>query len=47
MERNKRILEYRKIAYANKFGQITPFNKPKALKDYGICYAPQSFIYVK
>jgi|SRR5690554_578561 len=37
----------RKIAYAYKLGRITPFNQPKALKDYGISYAPQSFIYVK
>lgn len=37
----------RKIAYAYKLGRITPFNEPKALKDYGISYAPQSFIYVK
>jgi len=37
----------RKIAYAYKLGRITPFNQPKALKDYGISYAPQSFIYVR
>lgn len=37
----------RKIAYAYMLGKITPFNKSKALKDYGISYAPQSFIYVK
>lgn len=33
------------IAYAYKLGKVTPYENPKSLKEYGVKYAPQSFIY--
>lgn len=36
----------REKGYAYKLGKVTVYNKPKALSDFGIKYAPQSFIYL-
>ena len=36
----------RKIAYAYKLGKVEVYDKPKQLKDFGLNYAPQSFVYV-
>ena len=33
-------------AYAYRLGEITPFNPPKKLSDFGIKTAPQSFMYI-
>ena len=33
------------IAYAYKLGKVTPYKNPKSLKEYGVKYAPPSFIY--
>lgn len=41
-----KYFEGRDIAYAYKLGEIKEFIEPKNLKDYGINYAPQSFVYV-
>ena len=35
-----------KTAYAYKLGKITVFETPKSLKDFGLKYPPQSFIYI-
>lgn len=37
----------RKVAYAYKLGKIKVYKQPKNLVDFGIKYAPQSFVYVK
>ena len=36
----------REIAYAYELGEIIEYKKPKPLKDFGIEFAPQSFVYV-
>ena len=36
----------KEIAYAYKLGKITVYKKPKELADFGIKFAPQSFVYV-
>lgn len=43
----EKYFENRDIAYAFKLGKIDIFECPKDLKDYGIDYAPQSFIYIE
>lgn len=35
------------IAYAYKLGNVTKYHTPKTLNDFGINYAPQSFIYIQ
>jgi len=35
-----------KTAYAYKLGNIYIFDPPKSLQEYGILFAPQSFIYI-
>lgn len=35
-----------KIAYAYKLGEVEVFDKSKSLIEYGIQFAPQSFIYI-
>ncbi len=37
----------REIAYAYELGEIIEFKKPKVLEDFGIHYAPQSFVYIE
>ncbi len=37
----------RKVAYAYKLGRIRVYKEPKSLIDFGIKYAPQSFVYIK
>lgn len=37
----------RKIAYAYKLGKIKVYDEPKALADFGLKSAPQSFAYAK
>lgn len=34
------------MAFAYKLGKVTIYNKPKTLKDLGINYYPQSYIYL-
>jgi len=36
----------KEIAVAYKLGKITKYNKPKELKEFGINYYPQSFVYL-
>lgn len=38
--------EGRETAYAYKLGKVKVFEHPKELKDYGLKFAPQSFVYV-
>ncbi len=37
----------RKVAYAYKLGEITVFDKPKELSDFGVTHAPQSYVYIR
>ncbi len=37
----------RNVAYAYKLGKIKVYKEPKSLLDFGVKYAPQSFVYVK
>ena len=37
----------RKIAYAYKLGKIKVYDEPKALREFGLKKAPQSFAYAK
>ena len=37
----------RKIAYAYKLGKIKVYAEPKALREFGLKKAPQSFAYAK
>ena len=37
----------REVAYAYKLGKIKIYKEPKSLLDFGVKYAPQSFVYVK
>lgn len=37
----------REVAYAYKLGKIKVYKEPKSLIDFGVRYAPQSFVYVK
>ena len=37
----------RNVAYAYKLGKIKVYREPKSLLDFGVKYAPQSFVYVK
>ena len=37
----------RNIAYAYSLGKVTMFEHPKALSDFGVKAAPQSYIYIK
>ena len=37
----------RKVAYAYKLGKIKAYDKPKALTEFGLRAAPQSFAYAK
>lgn len=36
----------RKIAYAYELGEITIFDQPKELIDFGLMHAPQSYVYI-
>lgn len=36
----------REIAYAYELGEILEYKNPRPLKDFGIEFAPQSFVYV-
>ena len=36
----------RKIAYAYQLGKIKVYDKPKELNEFGLRFAPQSFVYV-
>ena len=35
------------IAYAYKLGKVTIYKEPKYLKDIGINYYPQSYVYLE
>lgn len=37
----------REVAYAYKLGKIKVYKEPKSLIDFGIKYAPQSFVYIE
>ena len=37
----------RSVAYAYSLGKVTLFEQPKALSDFGVKAAPQSYIYIK
>lgn len=37
----------RKVAYAYKLGKIKVYDEPKALTEFGLRTAPQSFAYAK
>ena len=37
----------RKVAYAYKLGKIKVYDEPKALTEFGLRIAPQSFAYAK
>lgn len=39
--------EGREVAYAYKLGKVKVYKQPKTLVEYGIKYAPQSFIYLR
>ena len=39
--------ENRNIAYAYKIGKVCVYEEPKELLEFGLKYAPQSFVYVK
>lgn len=41
-----KYFEKNEIAYAYKLGKITVFEKKKDLIDYGLKWAPQSFVYI-
>lgn len=41
-----RYFKNREVAYAYELGDVIEYKKPKLLEDFGIHYAPQSFIYV-
>ncbi|MBQ7673174.1 MAG: ASCH domain-containing protein [Alphaproteobacteria bacterium] len=36
----------RDVGYAYQLGEVTVYDKPKQLTDFGIKYAPQSFVYI-
>ena len=36
----------RKVAYAYKLGEVKEYKEPKKLEDFGLKFAPQSFVYV-
>ena len=36
----------RKIAYAYKLGRVVKYKEPKTLEEFGLKYAPQSFVYI-
>lgn len=40
-----KYFEGRETAYAYKLGKVKVFEQPKELKDYGLKFAPQSFVY--
>ena len=42
----RRYYKGKKTAVAYKLGDIKEFSKPKKLIDFGISYAPQSFVYL-
>ena len=37
----------REVATAYQLGEVTIYDKPKELSDYGLTYVPQSFAYVE
>lgn len=39
--------ENREVAFAYKLGKVVTFESPKSLVDFGLNYAPQSFVYLK
>lgn len=41
-----RYFKNREVACAYELGDVIEYKKPKLLEDFGIHYAPQSFIYV-
>lgn len=41
-----KYFENREVANAYKLGKIKVYSKPKDLVDYGLKFAPQSFVYV-
>lgn len=45
-DRFMKYFEKNEIAYAYKLGKITVFEKKKDLIDYGLKWAPQSFVYI-
>ena len=46
-EKYRKYFKGCKIAYAHKLGQITAYDIPKVLSDFGLSNPPQSFIYIK
>ena len=36
----------RKLAYAYELGEVIEYKRPKSLEEFGIHYAPQSYVYV-
>lgn len=39
--------ENRDIAYAYRLGKVKVYDKPKSLTEFGLTYAPQSFVYIQ
>ena len=37
----------RKVAYAYRLGKVKVYEEPKSLQEFGLRYAPQSFVYVR
>ena len=42
----EKYYEGKKKAVAYKLGNVKKYSKPKSLSDYGLTFAPQSFVYV-
>ena len=43
----KKYFKGKKKAVAYKLGKIEAYNEPRSLADYGVEFAPQSFIYIE
>lgn len=41
-----KYFENKNIAFAYKLGEVIIYNNPKTLKDFGINYYPQSYVYL-
>lgn len=41
-----KYFEHKSIAYAYKLGKVIAYDNPKELKDIGICFYPQSYVYL-
>ena len=37
----------REVAYAYKLGKVKRYEEPKTLQEFGLKYAPQSFVYIQ